>query len=165
MDTKSWTIYSCHCWLVAQFSNNSTASWIQVQAFCLFDPKLYWSSIFETPWQVLCIEKREIPCKVSYLGLIFKGDRGCCCPIFLYFPSLYTLCCIGVVLNIRIVIFVLFSLTVILQLSYTYKLFYLSYRIKGWLNICVTLYENIIIFHRNQTWQYRHSKWNVFLTG
>jgi hypothetical protein len=34
--------------------------------------------------------------------LIFKGGRGCCCPTCLYFPSLYTLCCIGVLLNMRI---------------------------------------------------------------
>lgn len=54
--------------------------------------------------------------------------------------------------------FVLFSLIVIL--SYTYKLIYLSYRIKGWLNICVILFENTIIFHRNQIWQYKHTTVN-----
>jgi hypothetical protein len=48
------------------------------------------------PWT-----RRDIP----FLRGLWVGVVRFC----LYFPSLYSLCCIGVVLNIRIVTFVLFS--------------------------------------------------------
>ena len=139
MDTKSWTIYGSRRWLVAYYEIFIFQLLIRYK-YKHFAP---WSKgaddrLLEHSRHVLCLGQERYTFLSTWSQSGLKGDRGCCCPMFLFFPSWYTLCCIGVVLNIRIVIFVLFFVTVILQLSYTYKLCYLSYRIKGWFTIIIS---------------------------
>jgi hypothetical protein len=95
-----------------------------------------------------------IPFQVPDLNLIFKGDQGWCCSILFCIFNPYILLLHWRCFEYSDCYFLLFFVTVILQLSYTNKLCYLSYRIKEWfitliryncffIRVCFTFCNNV----------------------